>query len=177
MDIGIGLPTKLPGVSGSDILAWATEAERLGFSSVGTTDRIVYDSFDSLTTLAAIAAVTERVNLVTSILISPLQPNDALLAKQLATIDRLSGGRLVLGLAAGARSDDYEASGVPTKGRGKRLEEQLARLREIWAGKPMGLAGAVGPAPVNQSGPPVLLGGHTPPAVSRAARLADGWIS
>jgi alkanesulfonate monooxygenase SsuD/methylene tetrahydromethanopterin reductase-like flavin-dependent oxidoreductase (luciferase family) len=177
MDIGIGLPVKIPGVSGSDILEWAVQADRLGFSSVAITDRIVYDNYESLTTLAAVAAVTERVKLVTSILVPLLHSNDVLLAKQLATIDRLSGGRLVLGLSAGSRPDDYEASGVAMKGRGKRLEEQLARLREIWAGKPMGYAGAVGPAPVDPSGPPVLFGGHTPPAIKRAARLGDGWIS
>ncbi|HEY7598050.1 MAG TPA: LLM class flavin-dependent oxidoreductase [Actinophytocola sp.] len=177
MDIGIGLPVKVPGVSESDILDWAVQADRLGFSSVAITDRIVYDNLESLTTLAAVAAVTERVKLVTTILVSPLHTNDVLLAKQLATIDRISGGRLVLGLSAGSRPDDYEASGVPMKGRGRRVEDQLARLREIWAGKRMGYAGAVGPAPTDPDGPPVLLGGHTPPAIKRAARLGDGWIS
>lgn len=177
MDIGIGLPVKIPGVSEAEILEWAKEADRLGFSSVAITDRIVYDNLESLTTLAAVAAVTERVKLVTSILVTPLHTNDVLLAKQLATIDRLSGGRLVLGMSAGSRPDDYEASGVAMKGRGRKLEDQLARLREIWAGKRMGYAGAVGPAPVNPDGPPVLFGGHTPPSIKRAARLGDGWIS
>lgn len=175
MDVGVGLPSTIPCVPGDTVLEWAREADRAGFSSVATLDRLVYDNYDSLTTLAAVAAVTERVRLLTSILISPLYTNTALLAKQAATIDRLSGGRLVLGLAAGSRPDDFRASGVEMAGRGKRLAAQVAEARAIWAGERRGFAGGIGPK--LDVPPPVLMGGHSPAAIARAASVADGWIS
>lgn len=177
MDIGVALPTTLRGVAGETVLEWAAEADRAGFASVATLDRLVFDSYESLTTLAAAAAVTERVKLVTSILISPLHANTALFAKQAATIDRLSGGRLVLGVAAGSRPDDFRASKVEMSGRGKRIGDQLAELKAIWAGERRGFAGGIGPVPVTTGGPPIWMGGHSPAAIKRTARLADAWIS
>ncbi|OLF17337.1 LLM class flavin-dependent oxidoreductase [Actinophytocola xanthii] len=175
MDVGVGLPSVIRDVSGDTVLEWAAEADRAGFSSLATLDRLVYDNYESLTTLAAAAAVTEQVRLTTSILISPLQTNTALFAKQAATIDRLSGGRLVLGLAAGSRPDDFRASGVEMAGRGKRIEAQVAELRAIWSGERRGFAGGIGPS--IPAAPPILMGGHSPAALARTARLADGWIS
>jgi alkanesulfonate monooxygenase SsuD/methylene tetrahydromethanopterin reductase-like flavin-dependent oxidoreductase (luciferase family) len=175
MDIGVGLPHALRGVSGETIVEWAKEADQAGFASLATLDRLVYDNFESLTTLAAAAAVTSRAKLVTSILISPLHGNTALFAKQAATIDRLSGGRLVLGIAAGSRPDDFRASKIEMGGRGKGIEAQVAEARAIWAGERRGFAGGIGPA--LPSAPPILMGGHSPAAINRASRLADGWIS
>ncbi|HEY0454046.1 LLM class flavin-dependent oxidoreductase [Actinophytocola sp.] len=175
MDIGVGLPSVIRAVAGETVLEWAREADRAGFSSLATLDRLVYDNYDSLTTLAAAAAVTERARLLTSILISPLYSNTALFAKQAATIDRLSGGRLVLGVAAGSRPDDFRASKVEMPGRGKRIEAQITEARAIWAGERRGFAGGIGPA--LPAAPPILMGGHSPAAINRAARLADGWIS
>jgi alkanesulfonate monooxygenase SsuD/methylene tetrahydromethanopterin reductase-like flavin-dependent oxidoreductase (luciferase family) len=175
MEIGVGLPSVIRDVSGDTVLEWAREADRAGFSSLATLDRLVYDNYECLTTLAAAAAVTERAKLATSILISPLQANTALFAKQAATIDRLSNGRLVLGVAAGSRPDDFRASKVEMGGRGKRIEAQVAELRAIWAGERRGFAGGIGPA--LPAAPPILMGGHSPAALARAARLADGWIS
>lgn len=175
MDVGVGLPSTIRAVAGDDVLEWAREADRAGFSSLATLDRLVYDNYDSLTTLAAAAAVTERARLVTSILISPLYSNTALLAKQAATVDRLSGGRLVLGVAAGSRPDDFRASGVEMSGRGKRIEAQVTEARAIWAGERRGFAGGIGPT--LPAAPPILMGGHSPAAIARAARVADGWIS
>jgi len=175
MDIGVGLPHALRGVSGETIVAWAKEADEAGFTSLATLDRLVYDNYESLTTLAAAAAVTSRAKLVTSILISPLHGNTALFAKQAATIDRLSGGRLVLGIAAGSRPDDFRASKIEMAGRGKGIEAQVAEARAIWAGERRGFAGGIGPA--LPAAPPILMGGHSPAAINRASRLADGWIS
>src|SRR5687767_1676075 len=115
--IGIGLPTSTPGSSGADLIDWARRAEAGPFSSLGVVDRIVYDSFDPLVALSAAAAVTERVALCTMIAISPIR-RTAVLAKQAASIDALSGGRLVLGVSIGARRDDYEAAGAEYAGRG-----------------------------------------------------------
>lgn len=129
MDIGIGLPATIPGVDRQSLLGWARQAEERGFSSLGVIDRIVYPNYEPLIALAAAAAVTERVRLLTDILIVPYRVNAALVAKQAATIDAFSGGRLSLGVAIGARDDDYAVSGVPTSERGTRMDAMLAQMR------------------------------------------------
>jgi alkanesulfonate monooxygenase SsuD/methylene tetrahydromethanopterin reductase-like flavin-dependent oxidoreductase (luciferase family) len=177
MDVGIGLPSSIPGVAGRAIVAWARRGEIRGFASLGTVDRLVYGNHEPLTALAAAAAVTERVRLTTAILIAPLRSNAALLAKQAATVDSLSGGRLVLGMAVGGRKDDYEASGVDFHRRGRLLDAQLEEMHHIWTGESRGGAGAVGPATRKGAGPSVVLGGQNPAAMARVARWGDGWIS
>src|ERR671911_1918857 len=145
MDVGIGLPAAIAGVGRDQLLEWARRAEARDFSSLGTIDRIVYDNYDPLVALAAAAAVTERIRLATTILIAPYRSNGALVAKQAASLDRLSNGRLVLGVAVGGREDDYAASGVDFHTRGKRFEEMLQQWQGVWAGKSFGTAGAIGP--------------------------------
>jgi alkanesulfonate monooxygenase SsuD/methylene tetrahydromethanopterin reductase-like flavin-dependent oxidoreductase (luciferase family) len=176
MDIGIGLPNTVPGTEGAALTDWARRAEEAGFSTLGTIGRLVYPTFDELIALAAAAVVTSRIRLTTSVLLAPLQSNTALLAKQVASLDRLSGGRLVLGLGLGGRDDDFAAAGVSTKGKGRRLEEQLAEMKEIWSGRPYGDGGAIGPKPVRGGGPELILGGSAEASFERVARLADGWI-
>ena len=122
MDVGIGLPATIPGVGRDQLLEWARRADARGFSSLGTIDRIVYGNYEPLIALAAAAAVTERIRLATTILIAPYRGNGALVAKQAASLDRLSNGRLVLGVAVGGREDDYIASGVDFHTRGTRFE-------------------------------------------------------
>jgi alkanesulfonate monooxygenase SsuD/methylene tetrahydromethanopterin reductase-like flavin-dependent oxidoreductase (luciferase family) len=170
MDVGIGLPNAVRGVERAGIVEWARRAEAAGFSSLGTIDRIAYPNFESLIALAAAAAVTERIRLVTDVLLAPLRSNTALLAKQAATIDRLSEGRLVLGLATGAREDDFEASGVDFASRGRIFDRQLEELGGFWKGE-----GGVGPAPARGDRPALLIGGTSDKAFRRAARYADGW--
>lgn len=177
MDIGVGLPSTVRGASGETLVEWAKTAEQAGFSTLATLGRLVYDSYDGLVALSAAAAVTSRVKLATAILLSPLHGNGAVLAKQAASLDRLSNGRLVLGMAAGSRPDDFRAADVPMKGRGAFLERQVTEARAIWAGERRGFAGGIGPTPVRPGGPEIMLGGHSPRAVERAARLADSWIS
>ena len=126
MNVGIGLPNAVRGVDRRAIVDWARRAEQAGFASLGTIDRIVYPNYESLIALAAAAAVTERIELVTDILIAPLRSNVALFAKQAATIDSLSNGRLTLGLGVGGRPDDFEVSGVEFARRG-RIAERAAR--------------------------------------------------
>jgi alkanesulfonate monooxygenase SsuD/methylene tetrahydromethanopterin reductase-like flavin-dependent oxidoreductase (luciferase family) len=171
MDVGIGLPNAVRGVDRAGIVDWAQRAEAAGFSSLGTIDRIVYPNYESLISLAAAAAVTERIRLVTDILIAPLRTNVALLAKQAATIDNLSAGRLVLGLAPGGRDDDYEISGVDFKRRGRIFDGQLGELERLWNGE-----GGVGPPPANGR-PGLFVGGRSPAAYRRVAQHADGWTA
>jgi len=170
MDVGIGLPNAVRGVDRRGIVEWARRAEAAGFSSLGTIDRIAYPNYESLIALAAAAAVTERIRLVTDILIAPLRTNTALLAKQAATIDSLSEGRLVLGLAVGGREDDYEISGADFGSRGKTFDRQLEELGALWRGER-----GVGPRPARGDRPKVLIGGSSDVAFRRAARHADGW--
>jgi alkanesulfonate monooxygenase SsuD/methylene tetrahydromethanopterin reductase-like flavin-dependent oxidoreductase (luciferase family) len=169
MDVGIGLPNTVPGVDKAGIVDWAQAAERAGLSSLGTIDRIAYGNYESLIALAAAAAATDRIRLVTDILIAPLRSNTALLGKQAATLDHLSGGRLVLGLAPGGRRDDYELSGVDFSRRGRSFDRQLADLRRFWSGET-----DVGPAPVR---PVVLIGGTSDAAYRRVGEFGDGWTS
>jgi alkanesulfonate monooxygenase SsuD/methylene tetrahydromethanopterin reductase-like flavin-dependent oxidoreductase (luciferase family) len=175
MEVGLALP-PVPGVRGQTVLDWARAGEQAGFSTLATLDRLVWDCYEGLVTLAAAAAVTSRCRLTTAIMISPLRNNTALLAKQAATVDQLSGGRLVLGLAAGMRRDDFAASGVNPATRGKALDAQLDELDRIWSGEPRGMAGPIGPPPVRAGGPEIILGGQSPAAVERAVRRASGWI-
>ena len=173
MEIGIGLPNAVRGVARDGIVDWARRAEAAGFSSLGTIDRIAYPNYESLIALAAAAAVTERIRLLTDIMIAPLRASTALLAKQSATIDNLSGGRLVLGLAPGGREDDYALSGVDFHRRGRLFDEQLEALPRLWAGE-----GGLGPAPASPGGRPgLLVGGANEKAYARAARHADGWTA
>jgi alkanesulfonate monooxygenase SsuD/methylene tetrahydromethanopterin reductase-like flavin-dependent oxidoreductase (luciferase family) len=176
MDIGIGLPTQIPGVAGKALVDWAVQAEEAGFSTLGTLGRLVYPNYDDLLALAAAAAVTGRIRLTTSVLLAPLHANVALLAKQTASLDRLSGGRLVLGVGIGGRDDDFTASGLPTAGRGRRLAAQVEELKRIWGGEERGVAGAIGPSPVRAGGPELILGAISEASFRRMAGLVDGWI-
>jgi alkanesulfonate monooxygenase SsuD/methylene tetrahydromethanopterin reductase-like flavin-dependent oxidoreductase (luciferase family) len=173
MEIGIGLPNAATGVTRAGIVDWARRADAAGFSSLGTIDRLAYGNYESLIALAAAAAVTDRIRLATDILIAPLRSNTALLAKQALTIDHIAGGgRVVLGLAPGARRDDYELSGVEFTRRGRIFDRQLEALGRYWEGE-----GGVGPAPANGGRPRVLVGGTADVSYRRAARYGDGWTS
>jgi len=176
MDIGIGLPNTVPGTEPQNLLDWARQAEGAGFSTLGTIGRLVYQGYEELIALSAAAAVTSRIRLTTSVLLAPLYVNAALLAKQAASLERISGGRFVLGAGLGGRDDDFAASGLSTKGRGRRFEEQIEEMKHIWAGEKRGFAGGIGPAPVRDGGPELILGGSTDVSFRRVAKLADGWI-
>jgi len=158
------------------LLEWARRADAAGFHSLGTLDRPNYDSWESLATLAAVAAVTDRIRLATTIL-QLSNRNETLVAKQAAVIDRLSGGRLDLGLAPGAREDDFTVFGAELSDR-RRFRRQVARIREVWE---LGRAstaehGNVGPAPVQDPGPPIWVGAGTPEGYARAPEIGDAFI-
>jgi alkanesulfonate monooxygenase SsuD/methylene tetrahydromethanopterin reductase-like flavin-dependent oxidoreductase (luciferase family) len=176
--LGLGLPNTIAHETDRKLmLAWARLADEAGFHVLGTIDKPNYDSWDPLTTLAGVAGVTERIGLATTILQLPPR-NEVLVAKQAAVVDQLSGGRLVLGVAQGGREDDFELFGETFVGRSERFERQVARIREIWraARKSDHDRGVVGPAPVQEPGPPIWAGAVQPKAIERAARIADGFI-
>jgi alkanesulfonate monooxygenase SsuD/methylene tetrahydromethanopterin reductase-like flavin-dependent oxidoreductase (luciferase family) len=109
---GLGLPAAVPGVDMRVIGGWAAGGERAGFDSVGVFDRLVYDNLEPLTALAAAAARTEHVELLTTVLTVGWRNNPVLLAKQIASVDLLSGGRLTVGLGLGGWPDDFDTSEV-----------------------------------------------------------------
>lgn len=167
MRIGVGLPAGIPGANGQLVIEWAQQADAGPFSSLGVVDRLLYDSYEPFTALAAAAAVTQRVHLVTTIIIAPLR-NTTLLAKTATSLDALSGGRLVLGLAIGARKDDYEAAGIAYHNRARHFNTQLSILRTLWEDS--------GSQVARPAGPPLLLGGQSDAVFARVARYADGYV-
>jgi alkanesulfonate monooxygenase SsuD/methylene tetrahydromethanopterin reductase-like flavin-dependent oxidoreductase (luciferase family) len=175
MRIGIGLPAAIPGIAGPEVGAWAETAEECGFDSVGVIDRLVYDNLDPLVALAAAATRTDRVELLTTVLNVPWRRNAVVLAEQLASVDRLAGGRLTAGLALGGWPDDHEASGPSPMPVGALMDEMLATMRRVWAG---GVATSTASIPALPAGRPRLLfGGFAPAAFRRASRFGDGWVA
>src|SRR2546430_15155942 len=176
MQIGIGLPATDPGVSTDFILDWARRAVAAPFASLAITARLVYSNYDPLITLAAVAGIAGRIRLMTSVVIAPLR-TAGILAKQAASLDALSGGRLTPGGGVGGRADDFHAAPASFNDRGKRFEEQLTLMKRIWSGQPVDdTAGPVGPLPARQGGPELLIGGYTPFAIQRVARWGDGFL-
>jgi alkanesulfonate monooxygenase SsuD/methylene tetrahydromethanopterin reductase-like flavin-dependent oxidoreductase (luciferase family) len=177
MEIGIGLPATIPGTRGSLVLDWAKRADSGPFSSLGIIDRLVYPNYEPLITLAAAAAVTSRVRLMSTVLIAPSR-GAGVLAKQAATIDALSGGRLTLGLGVGAREDDFQFAPASFHDRARVFEEQLDLMKRVWSGQPVGDGGGpIGPPPARSGGPELLIGGYAPAAIRRVGRWGDGFIS
>ena len=175
MDVGIGLPNSVPGLDGRLMVDGARQAEDRGFSTLGTIDRLLFPNYEPLVALAAVAAVTERIRLMTDILISPYRNNTPLLAKQAVSLDNVSGGRLTLGVAPGWRDDDYKASGVDYAARGQILDEQLAEMTRLWRGESVDGLGGVGPEAARAGGPEIMVGGEIRAAYRRAAQYGSGY--
>jgi probable F420-dependent oxidoreductase len=193
--IGTGAPISGAWATPENIVRVAQEAEELGYASLWTLQRLlvatdqdlpaVYRSvLDPVAALAFAAARTSRIRLGIGVINLPFVP-PAYLAKQAATLDVLSRGRLDLGLGVGWSPAEFVASGAPTARRGPRTVEYLRVLRTLWADEVSAFEGEfyavppsrVLPKPVQRPGPPVLLGGGVPAALHRAGRIADGWIS
>jgi alkanesulfonate monooxygenase SsuD/methylene tetrahydromethanopterin reductase-like flavin-dependent oxidoreductase (luciferase family) len=178
MRVGVWLPNAMPfELERGFFLDWARLADQAGFDTLSTLDRPNYDMWDPLVSLAAAAAVTERIRLATTTLPLPNR-NEVLVAKQAAVIDRLSAGRLTLGVSLGSRPDDYEVLGATMEHRVTRFRRQIATLRQVWAQARQSDRehGVLGPPPVQDPGPPIWLGALTERARQRAVELADGFI-
>lgn len=168
MKVGIGLPNAVAGTSGAELVEWARRAEARDFSTLGTIDRVAYDNYEPLIALTAAAAVTERIGLCTTVLLGPLR-NPAGLAKQCLSLNAVAAGRFTLGIAVGGREDDYAAAAVDFGSRGRALDAELERLKEVWTG------GEIGPARGREPG--LVVGGSADISFARAARFGDGWIA
>ncbi|MEV4177829.1 LLM class flavin-dependent oxidoreductase [Nonomuraea sp. NPDC049709] len=176
MDIGIGLPGHGPWKDGRTLVEWARCAEARGFSTLSVSDRLAWSTPEPLTTLAAAAGATSRIRLLTSVLLAPLRTNHALFAKTVTTLDQLAGpGRLQVGLAPGAREDDFVLSHVDYRTRGKQFDQLLDRLAA--ASAPGDSGDPVGPRPATPGGPPLLFGGNSKATLRRIASHGTGWIA
>jgi alkanesulfonate monooxygenase SsuD/methylene tetrahydromethanopterin reductase-like flavin-dependent oxidoreductase (luciferase family) len=174
MKIGIGLPNQVRDVRPAVIPGWAAQAEDAGFSTLGTVGRIAYPGVMDTVTLAAAAGATSRIGLISNVLLAPVWPAE-LLAKEIAGIDGVSGGRLTLGIGIGGRPDDFVVEGRGPGGLGKRLDHDLEVYRDIWRGAPVG--GGSNPAvPAGTREVPLLFGGFAPAALERMARWGQGYI-
>jgi probable F420-dependent oxidoreductase len=193
--LGFGLPVSGAWAAPENIVAFARRAEDLGYGSLWTYQRLLapgdsdwgfqYRSvLDPVVALAFAAAVTSRIRLGVAVVNAPFLP-PAMLAKQFASLDVVSGGRLDAGLGLGWAPEEFAALGVPMEGRGDRLEEIVACLRALWGPDPVSFEGPHAhvpsarfqPKPVQPQGPPILLGATAEVALRRAGRIADGWIS
>lgn len=203
MRIGVHVPQWGPGATRDGVLSVAVAAEEAGFDSVWVADHIAYPTrsesrypyredglpfgpeegfLEALTTLAVIAGATGRVRLGTSVLVLPMR-EPLLVAKTVATLDVLSGGRVVLAVGAGWWAEEFAAVGAPFAGRGRRMDEQLRILRSLWTDGVAAHGGqdyafaevACLPLPLQRGGPPVLVGGMGETSWRRAGALGDGW--
>ena len=172
---------------GSPVRTQARRAEELGFDAVWAGDHVIGRTpiLDCLTALAVAAGATDRVQLGTAVLLPALR-HPVLLAKSTASLDVLSNGRLVLGMGAGGDlAAEFAALGVPTEERGRRLDDVLDVLPQLWSGKPVAFQGRVlqvqcpplAPLPVSRPHPPLWVGGRSAAAITRAARAAEGWVA
>ncbi|HXG51438.1 MAG TPA: LLM class F420-dependent oxidoreductase [candidate division Zixibacteria bacterium] len=203
MEFGLHLPASSPGFSPAGLVAFARRAEALGFDYVTVADHVVVPRrisvpypytldgkypgsghhLEALATIGFLAGATERLRFVTSVMIAPYR-SPVVTAKMLATLDVLSGGRIVAGIGAGWMKEEFEALGAPPYGeRGRVTDEYIRAFRELWTaenprfeGKYCSFSDIVFvPRPVQKPGIPIWIGGHSDKAIRRAAELGDGW--
>lgn len=190
MRLGVHLPQFRDPVAGEVLARAARDAEAAGADDVWVSDHLILPPgstapphvfHDALTVLTWAAAATARVGLGTSVLVAPYR-HPVALAKSLASLDALSGGRVIAGIASGWMASEFAALGVPFAGRGPRTDEAIACCRALWSGatafhgRHVRFADAgIAPPPARPGGPPVWVGGNSDAGVRRAARLGDAW--
>ncbi|MGI9604472.1 MAG: LLM class flavin-dependent oxidoreductase [Acidimicrobiales bacterium] len=174
MKIGLALPTMADGWERSTLLDWCRITDDGPFSSISCGERITFHNVEMISTLSAAAALTERVRVMVNLAISPWH-STMLLAKQLATMDMISDGRLDVGLGIGGREQDYRGVGASMASRHQRLDDQVAEMRRLWSSAPaLADAPPLGPPVVQSGGPPLYAGALGPKATARAAAWATG---
>ena len=169
------MPVMEPLLDATTLRSWAQVIDEGPFSSLCWGERIAFDNPDSLTLLGALAAWTDRVRLVTTVVVPQLH-DPVMLAKGLATGDLLSGGRLTVGIGVGGRHEDYHAVGADPGTQSRRgLAERVAVMKRVWAGEKVTESVLpVGPPPVQSGGPPLQIGSIGPKTIRDAAVWADG---
>ena len=174
MKIGIGIPNQVRNVNPEVIAPWAARAERAGFATLGTIGRIAYPGVQDTVALAVAAGVTSTIGLFSNVMLGPAW-SPVLLAKEVAGIDGVSGGRLTLGLGLGARPDDFTVDGRGPTGLGKIMDSDLEVYRSVWSG---GLVrGGMNPAvPERTRQVPLMFGGMAPAALARMATWGEGYV-
>jgi alkanesulfonate monooxygenase SsuD/methylene tetrahydromethanopterin reductase-like flavin-dependent oxidoreductase (luciferase family) len=174
MDIAVALPMR--NYQADELAGFANVAENSAFSCINVGERLCFDDHEALTALSVLAGMTQRVRLMTGVLVLPVH-DPVVLAKRAASLDILSNGRLVLGVGVGSRKPDFDVTGADWHTRGIRTEEQIAIMRRVWSGEPP-YPGTEPVAPQPPRGrPPIIIGGFSEPALRRAGRIADGFHS
>ncbi|MEX2393745.1 MAG: LLM class flavin-dependent oxidoreductase, partial [Actinomycetota bacterium] len=179
MDIGVTLPNGAKGIPGPKLVEWGVRAEELGFAVAGVIGRTAYPTHEELITLAAVAGATSKIRLMPTVLVGPNR-EPVLLAKQAATLDRISDGRFILGIATGMREDDFTVTGTDHATRGKRLDEMLEVMHKVWRGEPLADGSReAAPPPTRGDRVPLMFGANfaTKPVVRRIAKWGDGFIA
>jgi len=171
--ISMVLPSMVAGVDRAAILAWCRGIDAGPFASLACGERIAFHNQEMRVLLSAAAALTERVRIVPALYVLPMHAT-ALVAKEVATLDVLSGGRVTVCVGVGGREQDYHALGASFERRFATLDAQVAELRRLWSGEPaFEGAPAVGPLCLQKGGPPIWSGAMGPRSLARAARWAD----
>jgi len=173
MSVGVALPQMARGLDRAAFLAWCRGVDEGPFSSLSAGERITFHNLDGFTLCAAAASVTEKVRILVNVVVLPWHA-PALVAKELASMDVVSGGRVEVAVGVGGRSQDYAALGAAFSGRHRRLDDGVKEMRRLWAGGVAADGQPVGPAPVQIGGPPILASAMGPKSLARAAQWADG---
>ena len=176
MKIGMNLPAMVPDIDRQALLAWCRGIDEGPWSSLAVGERINFPNLAAMPTLATAAALTERVSIMSYVLIMPMH-NEVNRAKEIASIDVICEGRFCLGVGAGARDEDYKAVGASFDSRRlSRLEEQVATMKRVWAGEIVveGPLRPVEPAPYRRHGPEILAASLSETAIRHVSRWADG---
>jgi probable F420-dependent oxidoreductase len=191
MQVGVILPNFSDAGTRENLEKVASAADTLGYDSIWTTDHVLMSRgqeepygriLEALITLAYLAPIARRVRLGVSVLVFPMR-NPVLIAKEVASLDVLSEGRVILGVGAGWNESEFDALSAEFGNRGRRLNEALGVLKTLWSDDDPRFDGEFtrfndvlfGPRPIQPGGPPVWIGGPSQPALRRAATLADGW--
>lgn len=173
MTVGVALPQMATGLDRGRLVEWCRGIDAGPFSSVSAGERITFHNLDGFTLCSAAAALTERVRVLVNVVVLPWHAT-AMVAKQLASLDVVSGGRVDVAVGVGGRRQDYEALGSPFAGRHGRLDTAVAAMRRLWDGEPAADGEPVGPVPIQASGPPILASAMGPKSLARAAKWATG---
>lgn len=177
MKIGLCFPYTQENLSRELMLEWFRRVDEGPFSTISCGERMVGSSVDLMATIAAAAAVTQRVRIVPTLYVLPMHPAIKV-AKHAATLDLISGGRVSITVGIGGRVHDYQCMEKEPVRRYAKMDEQVATIRSIWAGElPFAGTEPVGPKPVQPGGPPILAGVTGPKGIARASKWADGIYS